>query len=110
MSRRGAGRAAATWKASATGGIGRHYEPYLSASVRQDLAQAIGEPAVVPRLITADPAAAEALLDRALEAGHEGIMAKSPDAPYAAGSRGAAWLKVKPVHTLDLVVLAVELA
>ena len=43
-----------------------------------------------------------------LAAGHEGVMAKSPDAPYQAGRRGAGWLKVKPVHTLDLVVLAVE--
>ena len=43
-----------------------------------------------------------------LAAGHEGVMAKSPTAPYEAGRRGAGWLKVKPVHTLDLVVLAVE--
>ena len=35
-------------------------------------------------------------------------MVKALDAPYAAGRRGAAWLKVKPVHTLDLVVLAAE--
>ena len=40
-----------------------------------------------------------------LAAGHEGVMAKSPTAPYEAGRRGAGWLKVKPVHTLDLVVL-----
>jgi DNA ligase-1 len=40
--------------------------------------------------------------------GHEGIMAKAPAAPYAAGRRGAAWLKLKTAHTLDLVVLAVE--
>src|SRR6185295_4969807 len=37
-----------------------------------------------------------------------GMMAKSLDAPYEAGSRGASWLKVKPAHTLDLVVLAIE--
>ena len=43
-----------------------------------------------------------------LDAGHEGVMAKSLTAPYEAGRRGAGWLKVKPVHTLDLVVLAVE--
>ena len=43
-----------------------------------------------------------------LAAGHEGVMAKSLTAPYEAGRRGAGWLKVKPVHTLDLVVLAVE--
>lgn len=62
----------------------------------------------VDRLLTADPAAATAFLDATLAAGHEGVMAKAPDAPYQAGRRGAGWLKVKPVHTLDLVVLAVE--
>jgi DNA ligase 1 len=46
--------------------------------------------------------------DEAVTAGHEGVMVKALDAPYAAGRRGAAWLKVKPVHTLDLVVLAAE--
>lgn len=48
------------------------------------------------------------LLEAALAAGHEGVVVKSLDAPYEAGRRGAAWVKVKPVHTLDLVVLAVE--
>jgi DNA ligase-1 len=62
----------------------------------------------VDRLVTADPAAAAEFLDATLAAGHEGVMAKSPTAPYEAGRRGASWLKVKPVHTLDLVVLAVE--
>ncbi|MEU4837643.1 ATP-dependent DNA ligase [Nocardia testacea] len=62
----------------------------------------------VDRLVTADAEAAQQFLDRTLEAGHEGVMAKSPSAPYEAGRRGAGWLKVKPVHTLDLVVLAVE--
>ncbi|WP_406816543.1 ATP-dependent DNA ligase [Mycobacterium sp. M23085] len=62
----------------------------------------------VDRLLTADPAQAAAFLDATLAAGHEGVMAKAPDAPYQAGRRGAGWLKVKPVHTLDLVVLAVE--
>lgn len=62
----------------------------------------------VDRLSTADPDAAQEFLDRTLAAGHEGVMAKSPVAPYEAGRRGAGWLKVKPVHTLDLVVLAVE--
>ncbi|MEU1981686.1 ATP-dependent DNA ligase [Nocardia sp. NPDC019395] len=62
----------------------------------------------VDRLVTADAAAAQQFLDRTLAAGHEGVMAKSPSAPYEAGRRGAGWLKVKPVHTLDLVVLAVE--
>jgi len=62
----------------------------------------------VPRLVTADPAAAGAFLEEALRRGHEGVVAKSLEAPYEAGRRGAAWRKVKRAHTLDLVVLAVE--
>lgn len=62
----------------------------------------------VDRLVTSDANAAAAFLDATLAAGHEGVMAKAPDAPYQAGRRGAGWLKIKPVHTLDLVVLAVE--
>ncbi|MEA2170673.1 MAG: ligase 1, partial [Solirubrobacteraceae bacterium] len=62
----------------------------------------------VPRVVTADPAVAQVHLDAALAAGHEGVVVKALDQPYAAGRRGAGWLKVKPVHTLDLVVLAVE--
>jgi DNA ligase 1 len=62
----------------------------------------------IPALRTADPAAAEAFARSALDAGHEGVMVKDLDAPYAAGRRGRTWRKVKPVHTLDLVVLAVE--
>ena len=62
----------------------------------------------VDRLVIADTVAAQEFLDRTLAAGHEGVMAKSLSSPYEAGRRGAGWLKVKPVHTLDLVVLAVE--
>jgi DNA ligase-1 len=62
----------------------------------------------VDRLITDDAEAAQRFLDITLGAGHEGVMAKSLTAPYEAGRRGAGWLKVKPVHTLDLVVLGVE--
>jgi len=62
----------------------------------------------VDRLLTSDPAEAAGFLQATLAAGHEGVLAKSPGAPYQAGRRGAGWLKVKPVHTLDLVVLAVE--
>jgi len=62
----------------------------------------------VDRLITDDPGQAQEFLDVTLAAGHEGVMAKSLTTPYEAGRRGAGWLKVKPVHTLDLVVLAVE--
>jgi DNA ligase-1 len=67
-----------------------------------------GEIRQVPRLVTADPLQAQAFLDGALEHGHEGVVAKSLTQPYQAGRRGAGWLKIKPVHTLDLVVLAVE--
>jgi DNA ligase-1 len=62
----------------------------------------------VPRVVAEDAAAARAALDAALAAGHEGVMVKSLAAAYEAGRRGAGWLKVKPVHTLDLVVLAAE--
>ncbi|MCW2765582.1 MAG: ligase ATP-dependent Dnl1 [Nocardioides sp.] len=62
----------------------------------------------VPRLVTADPAAAADFLTESLRSGHEGVVVKNPTAPYDAGRRGSAWVKVKPVHTLDLVVLAVE--
>ena len=72
------------------------------------LAAAVPERVRVPRAITADPAQAQAHFDAALAAGHEGVVVKALDAPYAAGRRGAAWLKVKPRHTLDLVILAAE--
>ena len=62
----------------------------------------------VDRLITNDSEAAQQFLDVTLAAGHEGVMAKALTAAYEAGRRGAGWLKIKPVHTLDLVVLAVE--
>jgi DNA ligase-1 len=62
----------------------------------------------VPSIVTSDPDEASEFLGRALAAGHEGLLAKAPEAPYEAGRRGAGWLKIKPVHTLDLVVLAVE--
>lgn len=62
----------------------------------------------VPRLVTADAVEAEAFAAQVLTLGHEGVVVKSLTAPYAAGRRGATWVKVKPVHTLDLVVLAVE--
>jgi DNA ligase-1 len=62
----------------------------------------------VERATIEDAGAAEAFLARALAAGHEGLVAKSLDASYEAGRRGAGWLKIKSAHTLDLVVLAVE--
>ncbi|HSK09936.1 MAG TPA: ATP-dependent DNA ligase [Vicinamibacterales bacterium] len=63
---------------------------------------------IVPSLVTGDPSEAAAFLEAALAQGHEGLMAKSREAPYAAGSRGRSWLKVKSAHSLDLVVLAAE--
>ncbi|MFF4226327.1 ATP-dependent DNA ligase [Streptomyces abikoensis] len=78
------------------------------------LAQAVPEPLRVRRLVVADPSdaaartAARDFAEETLRRGHEGVMLKSLDAGYVAGRRGAAWLKVKPVHTLDLVVLAAE--
>jgi DNA ligase-1 len=76
---------------------------------RLDQLAAIVPPALnVPRLATNDPGAAQSFLDSSLERGHEGIMAKDAVSPYEAGRRGAAWLKIKVAHTLDLVVLAAE--
>jgi DNA ligase 1 len=72
------------------------------------LAAIVPEPALVPRVVTADPAAAADMFAEVVAAGHEGVVVKALDAPYAAGRRGASWVKVKPRHTLDLVVLAVE--
>jgi len=72
------------------------------------LGELVPEELLVPRLVTADRGAAEDFLGRALEHGHEGLMAKSLASPYEAGRRGASWLKIKVAHTLDLVVLAAE--
>ncbi len=63
---------------------------------------------VIPHTSSPSPHAAQAFLDAALAQGHEGVMVKLRSSPYAAGSRGSAWLKVKAVRTLDLVVLAAE--
>jgi DNA ligase-1 len=72
------------------------------------LDDAVARDMVIPRIVTRSVARVEAFREEALEAGHEGIMAKSLDASYEAGSRGHTWLKLKPAHTLDLVVLAAE--
>lgn len=63
---------------------------------------------VTPRLVTQTAAEAETFQQEALRRGHEGVMAKALDAPYEAGRRGGAWLKIKRAQTLDLVVLAAE--
>jgi DNA ligase-1 len=62
----------------------------------------------VPRIVTDDADQANAYFDAAIARGYEGVMAKALEAPYDAGNRGAAWRKIKKVHHLDLVVLAVE--
>jgi DNA ligase-1 len=72
------------------------------------MASALPESLHIPRLVTRDVGEARAFYEAALAAGHEGVMAKSLDAPYEAGNRGAGWLKIKRAHTLDLVVLAAE--
>ncbi|MFE9763033.1 ATP-dependent DNA ligase [Streptomyces sp. NPDC005808] len=76
-----------------------------------ELARLVPEPMRVRRTLVAGPedlAGAEKFLVDTLARGHEGVVCKALDAPYSAGRRGASWLKVKPVHTLDLVVLAAE--
>lgn len=76
-----------------------------------ELARLVPEPMRVRRTLTAGPGdipEAERFLAETLRRGHEGVVVKALDAPYSAGRRGASWLKVKPVHTLDLVVLAAE--
>ncbi|MDT0320389.1 ATP-dependent DNA ligase [Streptomyces millisiae] len=79
-----------------------------------ELARVAPEPRRVRRLPVPEPASGESrraareFAEAVLARGHEGVLVKALDAPYNAGRRGAAWLKVKPVHTLDLVVLAAE--
>jgi len=80
--------------------------PYAERIAR--LAGLVEPEARLPRIVTRDAAEAERFFEQALGAGHEGVMAKSLVAPYEAGQRGFHWLKLKPAHTLDLVVLAVE--
>jgi DNA ligase-1 len=63
---------------------------------------------LMPNTITSDSSAGHEFLEKALSQGHEGVMAKALDSVYATGARGKSWLKVKHVHTLDLVVLAAE--
>jgi DNA ligase 1 len=62
----------------------------------------------IPGILTDDPAAAQRVLDDAIAAGHEGVVVKDATSLYAAGRRGKAWRKVKPVQTYDLVVLGAE--
>jgi DNA ligase-1 len=75
---------------------------------RLDLLAPLAGPRTIPSVRTDDPVAAAACLEESLANGHEGVMVKALASPYEAGRRGGAWRKVKPVKTLDLVVLAVE--
>ena len=75
---------------------------------RAALSAALPPRLVTPAVVTAELDEAQRFYEEALRAGHEGVMAKALDAPYEAGRRGAAWLKVKRARTLDLVVLAAE--
>lgn len=85
-------------------------EDHLEAPLREraGLLGRVAPGLVVPRTVTADVAAAEAFNTEILDRGHEGVVVKALDAGYEAGRRGGAWLKVKPVRTVDLVVLAAE--
>jgi ATP-dependent DNA ligase I len=73
-----------------------------------ELAWAVPSELLMPRLVTDSAAQASEFFRDAVARGHEGVVVKSLDTPYAAGRRGSGWIKVKPRHTLDLVVLAVE--
>ncbi|KHK97410.1 DNA ligase [Microbacterium mangrovi] len=74
---------------------------------RAELARVVGDN-LVPATLTGQPEVAVEFSRDALAAGHEGVVVKSLAASYAAGRRGSAWIKVKPVLTFDLVVLAAE--
>ncbi|NGO69077.1 ATP-dependent DNA ligase [Streptomyces boncukensis] len=93
---------------------GRDLLDLPAASRHAELAHALPEPLRVRRLAVPDPAGPEAraaareFAAEVLERGHEGVVVKALDSAYSAGRRGASWLKVKPVHTLDLVVLGAE--
>src|SRR5262249_38979428 len=97
--------------------------PFFFDLVHQDGASLLDEPRsrrfemlerlvptdhVVPNTVAFGADDAARFFESALSRGHDGVMAKALEAPYAAGNRGSAWLKVKAAHTLDLVVLAAE--
>jgi len=75
---------------------------------RQERLAAIAPELIIPRVLTGDPDEGERVLEASLEAGHEGVVVKDAASIYAAGRRGGAWRKVKPVRTYDLVVLGAE--
>ncbi|KAB2346057.1 ATP-dependent DNA ligase [Actinomadura rudentiformis] len=79
-----------------------------SAERHAALARVAPEDLRMPRVVTSSPDRATEFFTESVALGHEGVVVKSLDTPYTAGRRGAGWIKVKPRHTLDLVVLAVE--
>jgi ATP-dependent DNA ligase I len=80
--------------------------PYADRAAALD--RVVPESMRMPRLVTSSPADASAFFDDAVARGHEGVVVKSLGSPYEAGRRGSGWIKVKPRHTLDLVILAAE--
>jgi DNA ligase-1 len=87
---------------------GRDLVDRPAAERHRILAETVPERWRAPRIVTADVSEADAFLTDTLARGHEGVLVKALDSPYEAGRRGAGWIKVKPVHTLDLVILAAE--
>jgi DNA ligase-1 len=77
-------------------------------STRREILRRVASEYVIPGVVTDDREVAEALSVEALAKGHEGVVVKAIGSPYTAGRRGSSWVKVKPVHTYDLVVLACE--
>jgi ATP-dependent DNA ligase I len=72
------------------------------------LVATVPEPLRVPRVVTDASATGDEFMRQAIRSGHEGLVVKALDSPYEAGRRGAGWIKVKPRHTLDLLILAAE--
>ena len=85
-------------------------EDLLDAPLTERAARlhAIAAELTIPGVLTADPDEGQRVLEASLQAGHEGVVVKDAASPYAAGRRGGAWRKVKPVRTYDLVVLGAE--
>lgn len=80
----------------------------LPLSERRRALEKVAGETVVGSILTDDPTEADRFFDDAVARGFEGVVVKDPTQPYEAGRRGSGWLKVKPTHTLDLVVLAAE--
>jgi DNA ligase-1 len=85
-------------------------EDLLDTALRERSArlEAIAPELKIPGVVTSDPEEGQRIMSEALRAGHEGVVVKDAESTYAAGRRGRAWRKVKPVRTFDLVVLAAE--